>query len=230
MQTRTYSDLYSLIQALCGVAFSSIEAPRIKALVNRRAVRAYRASPYWTRFLVVGEERLLDGRIIPFEETGKSVIDSFLHVHADNPYIAGTVQEYDYHVGSKGATLVSGASIPTSAWVTYQSALPYKYGDGAGEEAAIPREWFEYLAHGTYADYLRAEGQQEKAALADQEALEILTDEMLVPQNVSTSNVVATKIRTNMNSQTRNVIGGSTVGDSSAVAPDLDQIFESGLS
>lgn len=229
MQTRTYSDLYALIQALCGVAFSSIEAPRIKALVNRRAVRAYRASPYWTRFLVVGQERLLTGRIIPFTESGKSQIDTFLRVHADNPYIAGTVQEYDFHVGSSGATLVSGSSIPTSAWVTYQAVLPDKYGDGAGEESNIPREWFEYLAHGTYADFLRAEGQQEKAALADQEALEILTDEMLVPQNVSTSNVVATKIRTNMNSQTRNVIGGSTVGDSTAVAPDLDQIFESGL-
>lgn len=229
MQTRTYSDLYALIQALCGVAFASIEAPRIKALVNRRAMRAYRASPYWTRFLVVGQERQLDGRIVPFTETGLSRIDTFLRIHADNPYIVGTVQEFDFHVGASGATLVSGSTVPTAAWVTYQAALPEKYGDGAGEEANIPREWFEYLAHGTYADYLRAEGQQEKAALADQESMEILTDEMLLPHNVSTSNVVATHIRTNMNSQTRNVIGGSTVGDSTAVAPDLDQIFESGL-
>jgi len=59
MQTRTYTDLFSLIQALCGVVFASIETGRIKALINRRAQRAYRSSNYWTRFLKIGEERYL---------------------------------------------------------------------------------------------------------------------------------------------------------------------------
>ena len=59
MQTRTYADLYDLIQALCGVTFATIEEARIRALVNRRASKAYKASNYWTRFIAIGEERSL---------------------------------------------------------------------------------------------------------------------------------------------------------------------------
>ena len=54
MQTKTYTELFALIQALCGVVFASIETPRIKALINRRALRAYRATNYWPRFLKIG--------------------------------------------------------------------------------------------------------------------------------------------------------------------------------
>jgi len=61
MQTKTYTELFALIQALCGVVFASIETPRIKALINRRALRAYRATNYWPRFLKIGEERRLSG-------------------------------------------------------------------------------------------------------------------------------------------------------------------------
>ena len=54
MQTKNYTtDLIPLVKALCGVEFSTIELPRIKAMVNRRAKRAYRASNYLTRFLKI---------------------------------------------------------------------------------------------------------------------------------------------------------------------------------
>jgi hypothetical protein len=46
-------------------------------------------------------------------------------------------------------------------------------------QSAIPSEWFDYIAHGVYSDYLRAEGQQEKSQLADQEAAMILNDELV---------------------------------------------------
>ena len=68
MQTKTYAELFALIQALCGVVFASIETPRIKALINRRALRAYRSSNYWTRFLKIGEERAVASSVIPYSE------------------------------------------------------------------------------------------------------------------------------------------------------------------
>ena len=208
MRTRNYSDLLELIQALCGVVFASIELGRINAFVNRRISRAYRASDYWTRFLTVGEERAVSDGIIGYSQPAggvdgiaeKADIDTFLRIHKDPPYSNVAVQEYDFSVGVDGAKLVSGTLDPSVAYVTYKSVLPDNYGQDSTE---IPAEWFQYLAHGTYADYLRAEGQQEKAALADQEANEILTDELMRAENVSTQNLVATRFLTNANMQMR---------------------------
>jgi hypothetical protein len=188
MQTRTYADLFSLIQALCGVVFASIETGRIKALINRRAIRAYRASNYWTRFLKIGEER---------------TVDTFLRIFKQAPYISSSVQEFDFTVTADGAILVAGDLDPSSAFLTYKAQLSDTYGDGAGETSSVPAEWFQYLAHGTYADYLRAEGQQEKAAVADQEAEMLLQDELIRLDENHTSGFVSNRIRTNANMQLR---------------------------
>ncbi len=257
MQTKTYAELFALIQALCGVVFASIETPRIKALINRRALRAFRATNYWPRFLKIGEERRLSGDsaaaitivsgesyfietvgdtdftligadsnevgvyftatdagsgtgtvfpalgYLPYSQTGLSSIDTFLRVHKQAPYVTASVQEYDIMVTANGATLVSGDLNPATAFVTYKAQLSDTYGDGTGETSTVPAEWYQYLAHGTYADYLRAEGQQEKAALADQEAEGLLQDELIRIDEQHTLQMVANRIFTNANMQMR---------------------------
>ena len=203
MQTKTYAELFALIQALCGVVFASIETPRIKALINRRALRAYRASNYWTRFLKIGEERVISSSVIPYSESGLSSIDTFLRVYKQAPYISSSVQEYDIMSTANGATLISGGLNPTEAFVTYKAQLSDTYGDGSGESTAIPAEWYQYIAHGTYADYLRAEGQQEKSVIADQEAELLLQDEMIRLDENHTSGLVSNRIFTNANMQMR---------------------------
>jgi hypothetical protein len=58
MQTRTYGDLFKLIQSLAGVtAFANNEQDDIANLINRRLKTAYDTSPMWPRYLVTGEER-----------------------------------------------------------------------------------------------------------------------------------------------------------------------------
>jgi hypothetical protein len=203
MQTRTYADLFALIQALCGVVFASIETGRIKALINRRAQRAYRSSNYWTRFLKIGEERVVTSGVMPYDEAGLSSVDTFLRIFKQAPYIASSVQEFDFTVTAEGATLVAGDLNPSTAFLTYKAQFADTYGDGAGEISSVPAEWFQYLAHGTYADYLRAEGQQEKAALADQEAEALLTEELIRLDENHTSGFVSNRIRTNANMQLR---------------------------
>jgi hypothetical protein len=205
MQTKNYTtDLLPLIKALCGVEFASIELPRIKAMVNRRAKRAYRASNYWTRFLKVGEERTVSSNVIGFTESGKDSIDTFLRIHKQQPYQTASVQEFDFMVTGAGATIIAGTLAPTAAWVTYKKQFSDTYGDGtSGSTTTVPDEWFEYLAHGTYADYLRAEGQQEKAALAEQEADSILQDELMKLDEQHTQTIVSQRIMTNSNMQLR---------------------------
>ena len=208
MQTRTYADLFSLIQALCGVVFASSETGRIKALINRRAQRAYRSSNYWTRFLKIGEERVVTSGVMPYDEAGLSSVDTFLRVFKQAPYIASSVQEFDFTVTADGATLVAGDLNPSTAFLTYKAQFSDTYGPGlpdglSTDVTSVPAEWFQYLAHGTYADYLRAEGQQEKAALADQEAEALLTEELIRLDENHTSGFVSNRIRTNANMQLR---------------------------
>jgi len=207
MQTRTYADLYDLIQALCGVTFATIEEARIRALVNRRASKAYKASNYWTRFLLIGEEVLINGDTILYsDQTSGEEIDTFLRIYKTQPYLSSSVQEYEFVVTSLGARLVGYTSEEATgtAYVTAKTQLLDKYGNGSGYTQNVPAEWFEYLAHGTYADYLRAEGQQEKAALADQEANEILLDELMKLDEQHTQTIISNRISTNANMQYRN--------------------------
>ena len=203
METRTYTDLWQLIEGLCGVSFATIEQARIKALLNRRATRAYRASNYWPRHLVIGEERVVSNDVIPFSETDLDTIDTFLRIHKTEPYVSASAQDYTFMVTASGARLIAGDLAPSSAFVTYKSIHDATYGTGTTDTSDVPKEWFDYIAHGTYADYLRAEGQQEKAALADAEAADILTDELLRIDEMHTTQIVSQRIFTNANTQNR---------------------------
>jgi hypothetical protein len=217
MQTRLYSDLFGLIQAMLGINFSVVEAIRVKALVNRRIQRAYRASNYWTRYLKVAEQRdVIDG-IVPFTQSQMPTIDTFLRIYLQHPYRAGGGQEFEFTLTSGGAELIASSQASGVAFVTYKSVIADYYGDNAGEEPNIPYEWFQYVAHGVYADYLRVEGSQDRAAIAEQEASEILTDELMRLDEQHTQTIISPRIFTNSNMSTRNGYGsliGRTIADS----------------
>lgn len=204
METRTYADLLELTQALCGVdSFAVNEETRIRALINRRATKAYRATNFWPRFLVVGQERTVAASVIPYGQSGLSSIDTFLRVHATSPFVSSSAQEYAFHIGGAGANLVAGGTPPTTAFVTYKAVHNTIYGNTSTTSNAVPKEWFDYLAHAAYSDFLRAEGQQEKAVIADAEATDILTDELFRVDEQLPS-FLAGRTTTYANMQTRN--------------------------
>lgn len=201
MTDRTYTDLLAQIQGLCGVQFASLELPRIVALMNRRAARAYKACDWWTRWLHVGEERTVTSNVIPYTESGLDEIGLFLRIHRTEPWAAASAQEFTFYVDSSGARITAGTLDPSTAFVTYKEAYTPAIDSTSAD---IPGEFFDYIAHGTYADFLRAEGQQEKAVIADQEAAMILDEELINPQHVATMQMLATRIFTNSNNQLRN--------------------------
>jgi hypothetical protein len=178
MTTKTYAELLDMIKSLCGVEFATIELGRINALVNRRAKRAYRSSNNWPRFITVGQSRAVTSKNVPYTESALDTIGTFLKIQAVAPYTASSPQDFNFYVDSAGAKLITSAN-PATAFVTYKKVLSDVYGETAGMQASVPSEWFDYIAHGVYSDYLRAEGQQEKSQLADNEAAMILNDELV---------------------------------------------------
>lgn len=205
MQTKNYTtDLLPLIKSLCGAEFAAIELPRIKAMINSRAKRAYRASDFWPRFLVVGEQRNVTNGYVPWSQNGLSSIDTYIRIHRTQPFVDSSAQDFDFWVDSTGAKLIDGSLNAANAFVTYKKETTNVYGDGSnGTITAVPDEWFEYLAHGTYSDWLRAEGQMEKAVVADQEAMDKLNDELIRIDEMRSSTLVSTRISTNANMQSR---------------------------
>lgn len=95
-----------------------------------------------------------------------------------------------------------GVLLPT-VYVTYRAQLSGTYGDGAGETSAIPREFFEYMVRGTYADFLRAEGQNEKAAAEDGNARDALQIQLERVERTQNHPVFDTRIQTHGVEQAR---------------------------
>jgi len=178
MQTKDYTtDLLPLIKSLCGVEFANLELPRIKDVTNG---------------------------YVPWTQAGLDSVDTFVIIHRSAPYIADSAQNFDFYVDFTGAKIVDGDLNSASAYATYKKQTTSVYGDGTnGTTSSIPDEWFEYLAHGTYSDWLRSEGQMEKSQIADAEAMDKLTDELIRIDEMRSSALVSTRIQTNANMQSR---------------------------
>ena len=202
MQTKTYSDLYNLVQALSGVgSFTAEEKLNILQFVNRRAFEAYRTSPSWPRYLVIGEERTLgtDG-LVPYAQTGLNDISDFQRIYRSQPFLRNSVSEYEFYVDSNGAHVLNIVTTDsTSVFVNYQKEL-----STFNEESTdIPYEFFFYLAHAAYSDFLRMDGQTDKAMAEEQVAGTYLALELEKIDLRSNNNTINKKFSTYVNRQSR---------------------------
>jgi hypothetical protein len=121
-QTMTYATLFARIEGLKGETFGTVEAARVKGLINNRAWAAYRETDYWENMLVIGEERAVNDltRVIPY--TGAvydttlgvtdgnpytATVDTFLRAHEKAPWNSDSVKEYELAGGPDGARIIN---------------------------------------------------------------------------------------------------------------------------
>jgi hypothetical protein len=128
MQTRTYGDLFKLIQSLAGVgSFSTDEQSDVANFINRRFFEAFQTSPSWIRYIVVGEERTVGtspAQTIPFTEASKDNIGEFIRIHRKQPFLNNSAVEYDFYVDASGAHILNqSATTEGTAFVTYKKVF-----------------------------------------------------------------------------------------------------------
>jgi len=202
MQDRTYADLKALIQALSGVgSFTTEEDVNIVNFVNRRASQAYHMSPSWPRYLVASEERTITtANLIPYEQATKNDIGEFVRIHRTQAFLNNSALEYDFFVDSNGANILNlVATTDTSAFVTYKKELALFTADSTD----IPGEFFNFLAHSAYADFLRMDGQHGKA-LTEEEVAQSYIDSQLEQIDIrNNNNSINHKFSTYVNRQSR---------------------------
>tara|TARA_R110000765_G_scaffold299018_1_gene394016 strand:- start:156 stop:782 length:627 start_codon:yes stop_codon:yes gene_type:complete len=208
MQDRANKDLFDLISALSGNSdFTTAETSQLLALANRRFSQAYNKTPYWARYLTVGEERTISNSIVPFTQTSKTNIGEFLRIHREEPLLRNSTIDFEFFVESDGAHVINlTASDATSVFVTYRKPLTLLTtldSSGAGGETQVPNEYFLFMTHATYADFLRMDGQHSKAAFEEEIADGFLAESLDNPQQVYNNNTVGHRIKTYVSQQSR---------------------------
>ena len=202
MQVETYPNLKALIQGLAGVSsFTSEEDPKILSFVNRRAAEAYNLSPSWSRYLVISEERTLtSGNIVPYTEVSKNDIGEFIRIHRTQAFQKNSALEYDFYVDANGANILNITNATdSSVFVTYKKELP-TFSESSTD---FPLEFFHFVAHAAYADFLRMDGQHGKALTEEQIARNYLDIELEKIDIRNNNNSINHKFSTYVNRQSR---------------------------
>ena len=204
MQDRTFSDLLLLVRSLSGVGnFTTEEQASILSFANRRANEAYSMSQSWPRYIVIGEERTISSSpaaTIPYAESGKNDIFEFIRIHRDQPFLRNSSIEFDFYVDGSGAHVINLTTADaTSAFVTYKKELE-TFTDSS---STIPGEWFQFMAHATYADFLRMDGQHDKALTEEAVAQNYIAMELEKVDNMMNNNTVFKRFTTYVSRQSR---------------------------
>lgn len=208
MQTRTYGDLFKLIQSLAGVgSFAASEQDDIANLINRRYFEAYQTSQMWPRYLVAGEERTIEsGQVVPYAETGKNTIGEFIRIHRQQPFLNNSTLEFDFYVDSSGAHILNiSTADASSAYITYKKQFtPFTTSSSyTTSTEEVPSEFFHFIAHSAYADFLRMDGQTDKALIEEATGKNYLSLELERVDLITNNNNVNKRFSTYVSRQAR---------------------------
>jgi len=163
-----------------------------------------------TSTLVSGTPLIVDKQMIPYAQTGRNTIGSFNRIHRKKAFLNQSAIEYEFFVDFDGANILNITSTTdNSAFVTYKKQFtPFSVtgstvADFTGSTVEVPAEFFAYLAHATYADFLRMDGQTDKAFAEENTATVALALELEKVDIISNNNTVNKRFSTYVNRQSR---------------------------
>ena len=151
--------------------------------------------------MVLGEARAVSGGSVPFTQATLNPIGSFLRIYDEAPYGTYSVTELTYNVTSDGADIVSPPDGLDTVYVDYKKRWDGPY--NSTTNSLVPMEFFHYAAHGAFADFLRYDGQNEKAAAEEGYAESLLVLELEDVMNQRNFNTAGKRIRSHQTTQSR---------------------------
>ncbi len=127
-------------------------------------------------------------------------ISEFIRIHRTQPFVNRSALEYDFYTTARGAHIMNIRGGEASvAYVTYKKEFtPF-----TASSTDIPQEWFYFIAHGAYADFLRVQNKQQEALAEEQIAATYLALELeKIDNRVNNTNLV-NRFSTYVNRQSR---------------------------
>ena len=144
--------------------------------------------------------------LIPYAQTGKTTIGEFNRIHRKRAFLNNSALEYEFFVDINGANLLNLVnSTDNVAFITYKSEFtPFTTSsDYSNSIEEVPAEFFNYLAHSVYADFLRMDGQTDKSLVEEQNAASYLASELEKIDLRSNNNTLNKRFSTYVNRQSR---------------------------
>jgi len=141
------------------------------------------------------------------ERVLKPVINEFVRVYEKKPLLNESAREYDFYTSDKGANLLNiVGSTPSNAFVTYKKAFTAfvtQFGSVTISVEEVPIEFYPFIAHASYADFLRMDGQHQKALVEEQTAQGAIDMQLERNDIISNINNATTRFSTYVNRQSR---------------------------
>ena len=138
--------------------------------------------------------------LIPYAETGLNTIGEFIRLHRKRAFLNNSSIEYDFFVDSTGANILNITSnSDNKAFVTYKKQMT----EFTETSVDIPLEFFYFLAHAAFADFLRLESKYQDARTEEAIAQTYLAQELEKIDLRSNNNSLNHKFSTYVNRQSR---------------------------
>jgi hypothetical protein len=157
--------------------------------------------------------------LIPREQNGSSgftqtrdTVNEFIRIHRKRAFLNDSSTEYDFFVDANGANILNSSATDDKVFVTYKKhiidtttgvVISSLDTDGSSALQQIPLEFFQYTAHAAYADFLRLDGQHDKAAFEEQKAGDFLAEELEKVDIINNKNSLNHKFSTYINTSSR---------------------------
>jgi hypothetical protein len=155
---------------------------------------------------VSGTPLIVDEQFIPYAQTGKDSIGDFQRIHRQKAFLNNSVLEYDFFVDFNGAKILNIVnSNENVAYATYKKQFaPFTVNsDYYNSTVEVPSEFFNYIAHAAYADFLTLQGKVELAQAESIVAEKYLDLELEKLSNINSTNTLS-RISTHLSRQSRN--------------------------
>jgi hypothetical protein len=154
---------------------------------------------------------LVEGKnLIPYAQTGKATVGSFNRIFRKQAFLNNSAHEYEFFVDFTGANILNVVSTTdNAAFISYKKEFtPFSVtgtavSDFTSSTVEVPAEFFAYIAHATYADFLRMDGQTDKAFAEENTASVALALELEKVDIISNNNTVNKRFSTYVNRQSR---------------------------
>jgi len=146
------------------------------------------------------EEKILTG------ESDKTTIGDFNRIHRKRAFLNNSAIEYEFFVDFDGANILNISNTnDTSAFVSYKKQFtPFTVtSDFYNSTVEVPGEFFNFIAHAVYADFLRVQNRQEQAIAEEQIAQTYLAQELEKIDIRNNNNTVNKRFSTYVNRQSR---------------------------
>ena len=127
-------------------------------------------------------------------------IEQAINIWDDNPFLINSARKYNFFVDADGYHVVNNFAGLEGFWVAYRSQWPGPYLSSATD---IPLEFYHYAVHSTYADFLRMDGQTDKAMAEEAAAQTYLLLEIDKAEHASNTNLVKRMISSHNSRQSR---------------------------